>query len=410
MRVLLITQYFWPENFIINHVARGMVERGITVDVLTGMPNYPQGAFYDGYGGMRTRREHHEGIEVVRVPMIPRGKRKAQLAINYMSFAASASLFGPAMLRDKYDVSLVYAPSPATVALVGLAFKRLRQIPLVYWVQDLWPDSLDAAGAPEWPLLHRTVAGMMRRIYRGSDCVLVPSMGFVDSVVAAGGDEAKIKFLPNTVEDFYQPVSVPQNAPESHEFPSDGFNIVFGGNIGEAQDFETVIDAAEITRHRGDIRWILIGDGRKREMIEADVRRRNLTDTVRLLGARPSSTMPIYFALADALLLTLRADPAFSRTIPSKLQAYFACGKPVIAGVNGEVARIVSQAKAGVISASGDPQALANAALRLSEASEDERKRMGENARGYYNSHYTRGRVLDQLIQLLSQVVQSNAT
>lgn len=407
MRILIISQYFWPENFIINHLASGLVRRGHQVDVLTGMPNYPQGKFYDGYQSFRPLREDYEGVNVVRVPLVARGDSRLQLAANYLSFSVSAAVLGPTLLSNHYDVALVYAPSPATIGLVGVEFKALRKLPLTYWVQDLWPDSLDAVGAPRATVIRGAITGIMRRIYRASDLILVPSKGFGDAVVGAGGARDRIRLLPNTVEDFYQPMELPSDAPEREEMPPDAFNVVYGGNLGEAQNLETLVEAADLLRDRRDIRWVLIGDGRRRAAIEAEVSRRKLGARINVLGSRPSALMPRYFALADALVMTLRPDRAFARTIPSKLQAYLACGRPIIASVDGEAASLVEDAGAGFAGPAGDARALANAVIRLLDSTPEQRDAMARAARAYFNAHYARERVLDNLVAILTEAADS---
>lgn len=407
MHVLIISQYFWPENFIINHLAGGLVKRGHQVDVLTGMPNYPKGKFFDGYRAIRPLREKYEGVNVVRVPLIARGNSRVQLAANYLSFAVSAATLGPALLSNKYDVVFVYAPSPATIGLIGLEFKALWKIPFTYWVQDLWPDSLDAAGAPGKKIIRGVIGRVMRSIYRASDLILVPSSGFGDAVVGAGGARDRIRFLPNTVEDFYQPMELPADAPEREEISPNVFNVVYGGNLGEAQSLETLVQAADLLRDHRDIRWVLIGDGRRRAAIETDIARRKLDATIRFLGPRSSALMPRYFALADALVMTLRPDRAFARTIPSKLQAYLACGRPVIASVDGEAANVVVEAGAGFAVPAGDARALAEAVMRLRDSTPKQRDGMASAARAYFELHYARESVLDRLVAILTEAVQA---
>jgi len=407
MRILLCTQYFWPENFAINHLARGLAERGFEIEVLTGMPNYPSGTFLQGYGGWRTKREEFEGIPITRVPMTARGATRASLALNYLTFAMSASMLGPALLRGPYEVVFVYAPSPATVGIPGLVLKWRHRAKLVYWVQDLWPESLQAARGTRSPTVINLMRRLVRLIYWGCDRILIPSCAFRASVESFGVDAARIGFVPNTVEEFYRPVDAPTRAPERDELGSGGFNIVFGGNLGAAQDLDTVLEAAVLTRSREDIRWVLIGDGRMRDDLDAKIRQLGLVRTVSMLGPRPPSAMPTYFALADALLLTLRSDSIYALTVPSKLQAYLACGRPVLAGIDGEAARIVGAAGAGLAVPATSPSLLADAAVRLADMTAVEREGLGASGRAYFEKHYARERVLGRLAEELREAALS---
>jgi glycosyltransferase involved in cell wall biosynthesis len=397
MRILIISQYFWPEEFRINDLALGLQARGHQVTVLTGIPNYPKGEFYPGYGYFRRTREEHDGIAIVRAPLIPRGNGGAlRLALNYFSFAVSASFRALFTLPGKFDVIFVFEPSPITVGFPAVFFGRLRYIPVVLWVQDLWPESLSATGAVSSPRLLWGAEQMVRFIYRGCDKVLVQSRAFSASVERLGVAARDILYFPNTAEELYRPVEVASDAPECEVLP-DGFNVVFAGNIGAAQDFPTILDAAERLKDRPDIHWVIVGDGRLRNWVESEIRRRGLQKTVLLLGQRPMKEMPLFFALADALLVTLRRDPIFALTIPSKIQSYLACGRPIIAGLDGEGGRIVEEAGAGLACPAGDPVALADAVARLSAMSPDNRMQMGRRGLDYFERHFQRELLLDRL-------------
>lgn len=406
VRVLLVTQYFWPENFPINHVVAGLVERGCAVTVLTGMPNYPSGQFTPGYGGPMPRRELVQGVPVHRVPMTPRGQSRRSLALNYLSFALSASILGPILIRERFDAVLVYQVSPVTVGIPGALMARLRGGTLCLWVQDLWPESLSAAGGTSSPMIIGAVRQIVRWIYRRCDRVLVSSRGFQASVETHGTPPDRVRYVPNTVEAMYAPLTVPADAPERSELPAAGFRLMYGGNIGAAQDFDTVLAAASATRHRPDLHWILVGDGRMRAHVEAEVARLGLAATVHLLGHKPPTAMPTWFALADALLVTLRRDPIFAVTVPSKLQAYLACGRPVLAAIDGEAAQIVTEAEAGLSVPAGDPDALAAAAIALADASSERRAAMGQAARAYFEREFARDATLDRLLACLSEELQ----
>lgn len=402
MRVLIVSQYFWPESFRINDLALGLRERGHDVVVLTGVPNYPGGAAFDGYGTF-PKREVYEGVDVVRVPMITRGRsRGLRLPINYASFAASASLLGPMRVKGDFDAVFVFEPSPITVGLPAIVMSRVKSAPILFWVQDLWPETLTAAGAVKSPWVLRQVDRLVRFIYKRCARVLVQSRAFQPHVESQGVPPERIEYFPNWAEGIFEPVDLEPDAPEHAELP-EGFRILFAGNIGVSQSFETILEAAELTRDVPEIQWCILGDGREKDRVAAEINSRRLDDTVHLLGRRPVETMPRYYAAADALLCTLKRDPVFAMTIPSKVQSYLACERPILAALDGEGADVVREAAAGRVCPAEDAAGLAAAARELYSATEVERRRMGTNGRRYYERHFEREQLLDRLERMLEE-------
>jgi colanic acid biosynthesis glycosyl transferase WcaI len=403
VRVLIVTHYFWPENFRINDLALGLKQRGHEVEVLTGMPNYPAGSRFPGYGVFSPAEERLEGIRIVRVPFVTRGPRANwRLAANYLSFVLSASLLGPLRCRGPYDVIFVYEPSPVTVALPAILMKRVKRAPLLFWVQDLWPESLLATGAVRSQRVLRWVRRLVDFIYRRCDRILVPSRGFTDHALASGISSGRVSYLPNWAEALYRPLERPPAAIEA-ELPT-GFRIMFAGNIGSAQGFDTILAAAERTRTEPEIRWLILGEGNVKSWVADEIRRRGLSQQVHLLGQRPVDTMPAYFAAADALLVTLRGDPVFSLTVPTKLQSYLACGKPILAALDGEGATIVAESGAGIACPAGNAERLAAAAIELYRAPAKARAAMGSNGRRYFEANFEREMLIDRLHSWLLEV------
>jgi colanic acid biosynthesis glycosyl transferase WcaI len=408
MRILIVTQYFWPESFRINDVVHGLRDLGHEISVLTGMPNYPEGCFFEGYSVFSPARDYYDGIPVVRVPILPRGGGGGlRLALNYLSFAISGSLLGPLRLRQKFDAILVYEPSPVTVMLPALVMRKLRKIPVLFWVQDLWPESLSATGMVRARWILSAVERMVRFIYRRSDRILIQSQAFRDQVMRLGGSAEKIDYLPNSAEAFYRPIDLEADATERKLMP-EGFRVMFAGNIGAAQSFETIIEAATLLRDRPEIQWVVLGDGRMREWAVSEVESRGLQDSVHFLGRFPPEAMPRFFALADVLLVTLRQDPAFAMTVPSKLQSYLACGRPIIAALDGEGARVLGESGAGLSCPSDNPRALADAALAFYRMPVPERNRMGARGRAYFESQFERGILLQRLCRCIHDTVEEN--
>lgn len=399
MRVLVVSQYFWPENFRINDLVVGLVERGHEVTVLTGQPNYPQGRFFSGYGFFGPRRQNHAGVDVIRVPLLPRGSGGGwRLALNYLSFVFFACLGVLFSLPrgQRYDAIFVFEPSPITVGIPAVLARWRFGAPLLFWVLDLWPESLIAVGAVRSPRVLAGVGRLVRWIYARCERVLIQSRAFAPSIERHGVSPERIRYFPNWGEAVFD-TPIPAAPSAEPALPAVGFRILYAGNVGVAQDFPALIATADRLRERQDILWIVVGDGRMGEWAREEVIRRGLERTVYFLGQLPLEKMPGLFAAADALLLSLKRDDIFALTVPGKLQSYLASGKPVLAMLDGEGARIVAESGAGYACAAGDDAALAAIVARMVNLTPMEREAMGRRARDYFSENFSRKRVFDQL-------------
>lgn len=409
MHILIVTQYFWPENFKINDLTVALKQLGHEVTIFTGKPNYPSGKFERGYGFWSRSKETYHDCEVIRVPLIPRGKGGSiELIANFASFAMLASLIAPFRCRGNYDIIFVYEPSPITVGLPAIVIKKLIKKPMLLWVQDLWPETLFATGALKSKRLLDMVGKMVRFIYKHCDSILIQSIKFRLPIENMGVSSDRIHFFPNWAEPFYKPLSVPKT--QSARLLPEGFNILFAGNFGVAQDFSTTLAAAESLKTYSDINWILIGDGRMKAWLENEIAERGLRHTVFLLDKQPPEAMPHYFAQADVLLVTLKKNPIMALTLPSKLQSYMACAKPVVAALEGEGNRILQEAGAGIGCASGDSASLASAVLTLYRMPSEDREEMGRRGRIYYDTHFERTMLVDKLVRWMEQLKNASTS
>ncbi len=407
MKLLILSQYFWPENFRINDVVEGLASRGHAITVYTGMPNYPGGRFFDGYGLLGPFRERYKAAEVRRVPVVTRGRGGGpRLALNYLSHAFFATLLAPWLARGRFDAILVYEPSPMTIGIPARALRALKRAPLLFWVQDLWPESLSATGAVRSRVALGLVDRLVKWIYRGCDRVLVQSEAFVPSVRSHGVPPGRIRYLPNSAENFYRKLEPRAEDPETLELPA-GFRVMYAGNIGAAQDFPTILAAAELLKDASEIHWVVLGEGRMRAWVADEVRRRGLQASVHLLGHRPPERMARYFAHADVLLATLRREPIFAYTIPSKIQSYIACGKPVIAALEGEGGRVIREAGAGWVVPPENAQALADAVRAASRFAKPELEAMGNRGEAWFREHFEREKLLSRLEAELAEVARA---
>ncbi len=389
MKILVVTQYFWPENFKINDLCDALVERGHEVTVYTGLPNYPEGSFFKGYSFFGPYKEQHGKIKVIRSPLIARGKEKSlRLALNYFSFFFMASILAPFLVRGKFDKIFVYEPSPITVVIPAIVLKYLKRAPLFFWVTDLWPESLEATGVVRNKKILNAVGSMVRMLYKHCDKILVTSKGFIPRVKALGGKDSQIYYFPQWAEEIFS--RIPDPAFEDSLIPKNGFKIMFAGNIGSSQDFETLVKAATILKEHKEIYFLVLGDGVMRKWAESEVLSNGLRDNFIFLGRKPINMMPEYYSKADVMLMSLMNTDLFSITVPSKLQTYLASKKPILAAMNGEGAQIVVDAKAGVSCPAGNPGQLAKSILDLSKLSKEELKQMSENALKCYKTQFER--------------------
>jgi len=400
MRILVISQYFWPENFKINDLCIGLKERGHEVLVLTGKPNYPVGSFNKGYTFFNKSTENWNGIKIYRSNLITRGKGSGvRLFANYFSFAFFASL-RVLFIKNKFDKIFVYQPSPVTVGFPGIVAKLKFKAPMFFWVQDLWPESITAAGGIKNKYVLRIMNVITMYIYNRSEKILVPSKSFIPYILNQRIDEKKLVYFPNSTESYYAPISREVNY--NLNLP-EGKKILFAGNIGESQSFDTLIDAALILKNKNiKVNWIIIGEGRMKEYVINRVKNLKLENYFHLLGQFPSTDMPKFFNCADALLVSLKKDPIFALTIPSKIQSYMASAKPIIACLDGEGSKIVEEANAGFTCPAEDANALSDLILKFYNLDDKERVKLGLNGRKYFEQEFERELLLTKLESILN--------
>lgn len=384
-RILLLTQWFDPEPTFKGLVfARELVRLGFEVEVLTGFPNYPGGRVYPGYRIKWLQREVIDGVHITRVPLYPNHDQSAiKRVLNYATFAASATLYGVFMAK-RASALYAYHP-PLTVGVAAALIKLFRRVPVVYDIQDMWPDTLRATGMLNNTKALGMVAAVCRWVYRRMDHIVVLSPGFKRLLLERGVPEAKLSVVYNWADEASLAAPVGQ-VPAA--FPAaDRFRIVFAGNMGKAQALDTVLDAASLLQARGSrVCWVMLGGGVEVARLKAEAERRQLANVV-FLPAVPMAEVGTYLQAADALLVHLRKDPLFEITIPSKTQAYMAVGKPLLMAVDGDAADLVRQSGGGVVAESENAEALAQAAEQLASSAPHELAAMGQNAQRFYRKH-----------------------
>lgn len=371
---------------------------GYDVTVLTAIPDYPGGKFFDGYGFFRKRKETVRGVKVIRAFIIPRGQGGTiRLLLNYLSYFLSSLMVSIRLgLFGKFDRVLIHETSPVMIGVPAVMVKKLQKIPLCFWVLDLWPESLQAAGGVNNPW----VLGMFRRmttwIYRHSDKILMSSKGFESSILEKGDFASKLVYFPNWADKALE-------GHGSYQLPAlpNGFIAMFAGNMGEAQDFDHIMSAAKLLKDERHIHFVFVGDGRKRPWVEAYRDKYGLQETVHWVGRHPVEAMPSFFEKADVMLMTLKDVSIFNLTAPAKLQAYMSASKPILAMMNGEGPRILAEAECGRSVPAADAEALAKALREMSKMNKTELAEMGLRGKAYQQAHFDLDKSISHLIEIL---------
>ena len=399
MKILVVTQYFWPEEFRINDLAINLVEKGHDVTVLTGNPNYPKGKFYAGYGFVN-KVEYYEGIKIFRVPILPRGENKLSLVLNYFSFLLSGSVFS-FFHKEKYDKVFAVNFSPITSVIPAIVYSKRNSVKLYLWVQDLWPESVTATVNINSKFLLFFLTKLVKYIYNNSHIILVQSKGFVESIAEKNININKIRYLPNWAENLY---STPGDKKKYYDLiPKGGFVVMFAGNIGEGQDFDSILKAVQLTTKEKLINWVVIGDGRKMKWLKQKVKDLGLENNLFLLGRYPVTEMPDFFTHADVMLLSLKKEKIFSLTIPSKIQSYMSFGKPIIGMLDGVGAEVINESNCGFHAGAGDYKLLYKNVMLAFNKSTSELKVKGINGKKYYKNNFSKNKVMEYLITVFKE-------
>ena len=386
MRILVVCQHYWPEPYRLPDICEELVKRGHQVKVITDIPNYPMGAIYEGYKKGKQRDQERNGVAIHRCFTIPRKTGALYRFLNYYSYAISSTLWAK-RTKEIFDVVFTNQTSPVMMSCAAIAYGRKHNKKVVMYTQDLWPACLQAGGIRKGSLIDRIFHWVSGRVYRSVDKIMISSKGFRQYLVEEHRvPTERIEYLPQHAEDIFAKGA----AAKQHE----GINLVFAGNIGVAQSVETIILAAEALKDNDQIKWHIVGDGIDLERCKALAASKGLNSVV-FHGRKPLQEMPEYYAMADAMLLTLMDDPDISCTLPGKVQTYMAAGKPILCAANGEVQDVVREAQCGYAVNAGDWQGLAKCVGQFIQ--HRGKIPFGDNARRYYDEHFSKETVIGKL-------------
>ena len=394
MKILVVCQHYFPEPFRLPDICETLVRRGHAVTVVTGTPNYPEGEIYDGYAKGARADEVINGVRVHRCPLIPRKTGTLYRVLNYYSFVLSSEWY-LRRCKEDFDVVFVNQLSPVMMAQAGLSWAKRHGKKCVLYCLDQWPESLLAGGIRKDSIVYQIFLRVSQNIYRRADDLLVSSRGFVNyfrQVLKL--EDKRIRYMPQYAEDLFDTLPEPAQKKDSVDF-------MFAGNVGALQSVDTIVEAARLVQNEKKIHIHIVGGG---IALEACKKQAEGLENITFHGRHDIGEMPAFYAMADAMLITMKDDPVLSATLPGKVQTYMAAGKPVVGAIGGETARVVNEdAACGMCCAPEDAKGLADIMLRIAE-DDALRVQFGENARRYYQEFFRK----EQFFALLETVLQEN--
>ena len=397
MKLLVISQYYYPEQFRINDICTEWVKRGYDVTVLTGIPNYPKGKFYKGYGIFKKRREEIDGVKIIRIPIIPRGNNSIMLILNYLSFVISGFFFSK-FTRKKFDKVFTYEVSPITQALPAIWYAKRKKIESILYVMDLWPESIELATGKKNEKIFNIIEKVVNYIYKNTNKILTSSESFKEDIISKGQPSEKVQFWPQYAEEFY--CNKENKVTEIKK--DDKFKIIFTGNIGQAQGLEIIIDTAKILKEKKEkVVFYLVGNGRAKEELQTKVKENKLGEIIRFIEQKPAKEISNYISVCDATFISLKSNSISEKILPAKMQSYLASGKPIIGCAKGEIEKNIKDAKAGVCCNEENAEKLAEKIIEIKNKTKEELEEFGKNARKYYEENYEKNYLLNKIDKIL---------
>lgn len=400
MNILLITQYFYPENFKSNDIAFELAKRGHQVDALVGIPNYPEGKYYKGYGLFKKRREVVNGVHIYRAFQTPRGKGGWRLPVNYLTYVISGCfdvLFH--FVWKKYDCVVCHETSPIFQAYPGLLECKLRKIPFYMWVLDIWPDAMRSGGGMKNEKIIAWAERRVKNIYKRCTKILISSKRFTESILPKGDFADKLVYFPNWSEDMLA-------MPAEYEIPAlpEGFKIMIAGNLGKSQNLDAVAEAMVKLRDVPEVKWVFVGDGSQKEWLEQFIQENGLQDCAFTLGRFPLEAMPAFYKKADAMLVTLRAEfPHLGMVVPARLQSYMSAGRPVLAMIGPGGQDIINESDCGYAVDAGDVDALVKVIREKVMMGREDFEAKGHNGRQFFEANFQKENCIDHLEAIIRQ-------
>ena len=384
MKILAVSQYYWPEPFNVSDICEELAKRGHEITVLTGIPNYPEGRVYPGYESGNRRIEEKNGVKILRSWLLPRRTGAINRLLNYESFSRAASR-RTRQLSNDFDVVLAFEISPVMSANPAIAYCKKNKTPLLLYVIDIWPECLLSGGIKRDSFIYNHYKKVSTRIYSEGDVIAVTSPSFKTYISRLLNREINVVNLPQYAEDIFKV----DQAEKPNQYKSDSINLTFAGNIGAAQSVETIVKAANLVKAHKNIAFHIVGYGSELENCKKLAASFGLTNVI-FHGRQPLHQMPNYHFVSDAMVATFSNSPMLAYTLPRKIQSYMAAGRPIIGSVAGEAKSVIEEAGCGLYCDPEDYEALAQKCIEFSKMPKEQREQMGKLAKKYYEEHFSR--------------------
>ena len=409
MKILIVTQYFWPENFRINELCEEFINLGHNVTILTGYPNYPSGEIYERFLKDKKEFNNFKGAKVIRVPILPRKKNKITLSLNYFSFLFSSIFLGYFKLKNEsFDIVFTFQLSPVTVGITSAFFSKLKKCPSVLWTLDLWPNTLVALNIIKKNWQINILKMIVNWIYSNCDVILAQSKSMLKEIKKYPSVTNNAYYFPSWSDsDLFQKKA--NLAPEIKEKII--FSFLFAGNIGEAQDFLSIIKAVKILSKKDikNFRIIIIGEGSKKSWLQTEIKKQEIDKYFELLNSYPIERMPSFFQHADALIISLLDREVFNMTIPGKIQFYLTSGIPIVGMISGEGANVIKKAEGGLICESGDYINFSKIIEKVINLDKKTLEQMGKNGKEYANQEFSKKDLIKDLENIFIKLLKDNS-
>ncbi len=398
MKLLIVCQYYFPEQFLINEIAPDLVKQGHDVTVLTGLPNYPSGKIPDEYKKGKKRFETIDGVKIIRCNEIGRGKGKIGLILNYLSFCFFGCIKAK-KLKDDFDLVFSYQLSPVFMALPAIAYKKKFGKPLFLYCLDIWPESAQAHVHNDKGLLYRLISKYSKKIYSQCDKIAVTSEPFTQYLSDVNGvDKSKLLYIPQHAN--ADMLELDLTAQEN-----DIADFMFAGNFGKGQRLDIIVKAAALLKDKDNFKIHLVGDGSAKDSIKELVKAEGVEDKIIFHGHIDRKDMPQYYKMADALLITLRGNNFVGNTMPGKLQTYMTAGKAIFGSINGAARQIIEEAQCGACVEAQNSEGLASIMLDYIE-NKEKYSQCGYNAQNYFKENFTREIFIQRLNKQLEELLK----
>ncbi len=396
MNILVISQYFWPENFRINELCKYLSKKK-KITVLTSKPSYPNDQIYSKYKNI----DNIGKVKIIRVPTISRGSNKITLILNYLFFIFFSILYSIKIsITKKVDKVIVFGTSPPTGLISAHIIRIFKNADLHYWILDLWPNTISAFGYKKKSLIYQLIEKFMNYSYRKSKYVYCQSLSIQKIISKKTKTKNSAVYFPSWSEKL---IKNKKKQSYRNTVSKNNFNIMFTGNIGQAQDFGSVVKAAKILKKIGNIKWIIVGSGRYKANLKNLIIKNNLEDNFTLIDHQKREYISYLVSLSDCLLISLKKKRVFSVTVPGKLSNYLNSSTPILGMIDGETKKIIEQSKGGIVCGSGEYKQLAKNVLKLYKKTSKQRKQMGKNGFNYSKMYFNQIKLLRLFDNCLSR-------